>query len=618
MAKNIVLLSDGTGKSAAKPFKSNVWRLYQALDIRPSTDPYQIAFYDDGVGTEKWRPLAALAGAFGIGVWKNVRRLYTDLCRNYDADDGTEDHAADRIYILGFSRGAFTVRLLAGLVGKCGVVRAASETELLSAVEMAFIEYRSDFLLRAAESRQLIPAGSIREPVYADPPQEGSLAHRHSRIRLPVEQRWPEITFLGVWDTVSAYGVPIDELKDGIDHWIWPMSFADRHLSPHVLCARHALSIDDARPTFTPVLWSERTYGGEDIDPARLKQVWFAGVHSNVGGGYPDDGMAYVALDWMMGEAEQAGLQFVDAYRREAQFRADPQGRIYDSRSGLAGYYRYGPRDVERLMRDERLKVFIPRPKLHRSALERIGRRRVEYSPVSLPWAFLHPDVLTPDPDDDYVLAPSKPLPADEVVTRETQWMEFAWDAVWRRRAAYLATVTLTVLLVLFPLLFWRAAFSPPPPAGGVSALIHKATPFYLTPWVNAFMAHWLIAGILMAIVAWLFFRVSPRLRVTIDHRAEQAWALVKGIPPVALPAPDRSDQIARSFRKSPDDTVAYRRLTREVVPAIFAFTIGLIFVLPFALINLQREQWKRREWFPPEAKRYVPRASDPHERPPD
>src|SRR3989338_1841759 len=119
MPKNIVLLSDGTGNSVAKLFKTNVWRLYQALDLQGGD---QIAFYDDGDGTESFKPLALLGGAIGLGLKRNVLDLYTFLCRNYEQND--------RIYGFGFSRGAFTIRTLVGLIASQGVVRAASGGEL--------------------------------------------------------------------------------------------------------------------------------------------------------------------------------------------------------------------------------------------------------------------------------------------------------------------------------------------------------------------------------------------------------------------------------------------------------------------------------------------------------
>ena len=120
---------------------------------------------------------------------------------------------------------------------------------------------------------------------------------------------FPDIRFVGVWDTVDAYGMPVDELKLAIDEWVWPMSFADRDPSKKLLTIRHALSLDDERPTFRPVLWNEVVKDHPDDRDARIlssetiRQVWFAGVHANVGGGYPDDGLAFTTLNWMMDEA---------------------------------------------------------------------------------------------------------------------------------------------------------------------------------------------------------------------------------------------------------------------------------------------------------------------------
>ena len=112
--RNIVLLSDGTGNSAAKLNRTNVWWLYQALDLG---DDDQIAIYDDGVGTSGFRPLRLLGGAFGWGLSRNVRDLYEFVCRHY--------RAGDHVYIFGFSRGAFTARTLAGLICKCGILDPA-------------------------------------------------------------------------------------------------------------------------------------------------------------------------------------------------------------------------------------------------------------------------------------------------------------------------------------------------------------------------------------------------------------------------------------------------------------------------------------------------------------
>src|SRR6202166_4498503 len=112
MSKNVVLLSDGTGNSSSKLFTTNVWRLYQALDLG---DPaQQVAYYDDGVGTSSFKPLAILGGVFGFGLKRNVIDIYSFCCRNY--------RPGDRIYCFGFSRGAFTIRIVTGMIASQGLV----------------------------------------------------------------------------------------------------------------------------------------------------------------------------------------------------------------------------------------------------------------------------------------------------------------------------------------------------------------------------------------------------------------------------------------------------------------------------------------------------------------
>src|SRR5215212_5274749 len=110
-SRNLIVLSDGTGNSAATPFKTNVWRLYQALQL---TDGSQVAVFGDGVGTSNVKFLRVLGLALGIGVKRNVLNLYKFLCRNYNS--------GDRIWAFGFSRGAFTIRVLVGLIHHEGLV----------------------------------------------------------------------------------------------------------------------------------------------------------------------------------------------------------------------------------------------------------------------------------------------------------------------------------------------------------------------------------------------------------------------------------------------------------------------------------------------------------------
>ena len=332
MPKNIVLLSDGTGNSAAKLLKTNVWRVYESLDL---TNPdEQVACYDDGVGTSSFAPLALLGGALGIGLRRNVLRLYRFLCEHYDP--------GDRIYLFGFSRGAFTVRVLLGLICDQGIIRTRPTmkvagatgvpeglpagfviddvaggvavadavadfagvvygTELYRLSAWAYREYRKKF----DHTRGLVgPARAARDAIFRIPEDARGLP-RYDRSRNH-QPGTIDIDFVGVWDTVDAYGMPVDELADGIDEWVWPLTMRDAILPPQVKRACHVLALDDERNTFHPVLWDETNEDANistHVSDERLSQVWFAGMHANVGGGYADDALAYVSLKWMTEQA---------------------------------------------------------------------------------------------------------------------------------------------------------------------------------------------------------------------------------------------------------------------------------------------------------------------------
>src|ERR1700710_2308819 len=132
MGRKIILPSDGTGNSAAKVWRTNVWRTFEALDLSGND---QVAFYDDGVGTSTFKPWAILGGAFGFGLKRNVIDLYKFACRNHHGDD-------DRLYGFGFSRGAFSIRVVMGLILHEGLVVADSESELDEQARGAYRAYR--------------------------------------------------------------------------------------------------------------------------------------------------------------------------------------------------------------------------------------------------------------------------------------------------------------------------------------------------------------------------------------------------------------------------------------------------------------------------------------------
>src|SRR6185437_1243640 len=230
--RNIVLLSDGTGNSAGKLLKTNVWRLYQALDLSEGgTGTPQIACYNDGVGTSSFKPLALLGGAFGWGLKRNILHLYEFLCRNY--------RPGDRIYLFGFSRGAFTVRILAGLILTQGLVRC-SEEQLPHYARQAYRAYRAD---RYKEIKLVGVMRGVRNAGVKAARWIGNLADRASGRRPDDSIRYEPINaieLIGVWDTVAAYGTPFRELTRGIDRWVWPLSMPDQTLLAGVKIARQA------------------------------------------------------------------------------------------------------------------------------------------------------------------------------------------------------------------------------------------------------------------------------------------------------------------------------------------------------------------------------------------
>jgi uncharacterized protein (DUF2235 family) len=463
MPKNIVILSDGTGNSAASLAKTNVWRLYRALDFStdPATgQPRQVAIYRDGVGTSSFRPLALLGGIFGLGLSRNVIELYKFLCRTYEP--------GDRIYAFGFSRGAFTIRVLVAFALNQGVLQCENEEQLDRYAADAYRAYRRRYKLPLR--------GSKRDYENSDVAQLQTVGFvdrlrnlRDGGIRL---WRWctrtPQystihhaeveaIRFIGVWDTVAAYGLPIDELTRGIDEWVWPLSMPNYTLSAKVETARHALALDEERDSFRPLLWDESPE--EELAEAgvtqkdRLKQVWFAGVHSNVGGGYADDTLSYVPLAWMSEEAKAAGLLLNDQKLCETYPPANPFGRIYDSRAGIGAYYRYQPRRISSLLlrpkadtlilRDPRRgkRGFLRRVLVHASVLERIEHGRDHYAPISITDRY---QVET----TSGVAAP--PISVSPANAQAPSWQRL-WNDVWRRRINYFATVAVSLLVVSFP-----------------------------------------------------------------------------------------------------------------------------------------------------------------------
>lgn len=572
MPKRLIIFADGTG-NAFSTQESNVWRLYQGLD-RSSAE--QAACYIPGVGTSRIKPFALLDAATGIGVPGNVRKLYRFLCWNWSED--TE------IYIFGFSRGSFTARTLVGLIHHEGLVSPTMNGSPMTTAQMrrfsraAWRSYRAKtapwtrtfptiWITRLIRDAFLWVLGRLtRTPSY----KAVSAGNRRNVA----------ITFLGVFDTVEAYGVPLQELRLAIDWAIWPISFRNKVLSPIVSNARHALSLDDERTTFHPVLFDQSSERSD-----RIQQVWFSGVHSDIGGGYPDGTLAHIPLVWMATQAEAQGLKLKPGVVEQWRAIATPLGPLHDSRSGTAAFYRYDPRTVE-------ARGVVNRPLvIHHSAFEKMVYACDNYAPVSLHTRaivvsmpddagrlFREPGPSSPlasiSPDSG--LAPDQARAEAALTTLEREaarcdpssreeHFEVVKDTVWLRKVAYQVMLAATVTLVTLPwtvdllvgALNAAAASILTSVDSSVTQVIKPAedqivrfAPAWAAPWIALLIKRPVVTVCVVAMVAVLY-GLSSHLGDLVHDRARLAWrrgSATQSVAPGSIGWPTR---VARTVRTS-------------------------------------------------------------------
>ncbi len=302
MAKNIVFCADGTWNGLGttdgpdlSADATNVLRFFAALDgdVTPESlrlqdeqeklkvdadgDAAQVAKYLHGVGDSRNVIVKVLGGVFGEGFIERIVRGYTFVSRNYVP--------GDRIVLVGFSRGAYTVRALAGMIVKMGLLPqdAATADDGTWDYEGAYrlgVYVWSQYRRRAGKQSTLL--GYLEE-------FKGQSIDLGRLVPAP-------IAAIGVWDTVGSLGVPVDEADhDRVDVF----EFADRALSPSVASGYHALAIDEQRGDFEPTLWDARD---------GVCQRWFCGAHADVGGGYPSLEFCSVSLDWMVDKLSGEGV----------------------------------------------------------------------------------------------------------------------------------------------------------------------------------------------------------------------------------------------------------------------------------------------------------------------
>lgn len=293
--RRFVVCFDGTWNTPDKGAKpTNVVKMVRAVRSRGDDGASQLVFYDKGVGSGRGMD-KYLGGIFGLGLTENVIDGYRFVANNYEA--------GDEIYIFGFSRGAYTARSLAGLIGLAGILTPANlGNDLTKAIDI----YREKNVDRAEKLRRIDALGFE-------------------------ERRAARIRCVGVWDTVGSLGIPGDRGRTFLGGKYY---FHDVELGDYVDVALHAVAVDEKRSAFSPTLWVNKN--GEPLNENQIvEQVWFAGAHSNVGGSYNDSTLSDIAFDWMVKRISahtDLALHNPDANSPALRNAA---GRSIDSRSAL-------------------------------------------------------------------------------------------------------------------------------------------------------------------------------------------------------------------------------------------------------------------------------------------
>jgi len=321
MSKRLVVCCDGTWntpdeRSEGVRTPTNVAKIALGVADHDGDATPQLVHYQRGVGTRRFERFAG--GAFGYGLSRNVLDCYRFLVEHYEP--------GDELYFFGFSRGAYTARSIVGFIRNCGILRPEHHDR----IDDAYRLYRS----------------------RADRHKPSAIQSRTFRRTYAHEDETP-VELVGVWDTVGALGIPTGGLRPPLVSRYW--GFHDTELSPSVGAAHQALAIDEQRGPFTPTLWTRHPAAAGQI----VEQVWFAGVHRDVGGGYRQPELSEIALLWMVRRAAARGLAFApDHFRvttepppakdrwRGKRLDPDPLGPIHDSRKRWYRLLRRHPRQL--------------------------------------------------------------------------------------------------------------------------------------------------------------------------------------------------------------------------------------------------------------------------------
>ncbi|KAL6720695.1 hypothetical protein ACLMJK_002620 [Lecanora helva] len=307
------------------PLPSNVTRISQAIKPVGSDGVQQITFYLAGIGSTGSFLNRVIGGATAQGLSENIRNGYSFIANNYAA--------RDEIYLIGFSRGAFTARSIAGLIDGVGLLTKSGLHYLA--------EVFKDFENR--ENPNYKPANP--DVPFPDKPSAASPKYTEELSRRGLSRIHVSVKAVGVFDTVGSLGIPRIPWLEKLHLQTRSTKeylFYDTSLNDRIENAFQALALDEHRSAFSPAVW-EKPRGNE----TNLRQVWFPGVHQNIGGGYPDQGLSDVTLAWMMAQLEPF-IDFNDDYILEQYDQTDEHyeqtgqktrpwsfGKIYRSMIGI-------------------------------------------------------------------------------------------------------------------------------------------------------------------------------------------------------------------------------------------------------------------------------------------
>ena len=326
MGRNIVVCCDGTANQVVAGNDTNVVRLCAVTVKDPSR---QIVYYGPGLGTMEaegaltWfgRVLTRLAGlAFGYGIARDIRNAYAFIMATYQP--------GDRLYLFGFSRGAYTARAVASLLKTYGLLRIGNES-LVPYVVRELLHFNPPFAFIV----QMLAPNRLKNRIDKKFAKARQIRETFATLTCKPD-------FVGVWDTVSSVG------------WIFsPTRIPYTAKNSDIAVGRHALALHERRAFYIRNLWQfdpRETPQG----PLNIKEVWFSGVHCDAGGGYPEaeSGLAKLTFGWMLREAEAHGLVVDDAARRremgetgQGRARPDANAKMHNSMTWLWGLVEFVP-----------------------------------------------------------------------------------------------------------------------------------------------------------------------------------------------------------------------------------------------------------------------------------